>query len=82
MWLWVYYKKIPINPIFYLLNGDYIYICIWVDCTWGLRKNVCNVFSCMAAIALWGVLQMRPVGPEGYMSDSVNSLKGVLQGII
>ena len=23
MWLWVYYNKIPIYPIFYLLKGDY-----------------------------------------------------------
>ena len=23
IWLWVYYTKIPIYPIFYLLNGDY-----------------------------------------------------------
>ena len=22
-WLWVYYTKIPIYPIFYLLKGDY-----------------------------------------------------------
>ena len=23
VWLWVYYEKIPIYPIFYLLKGDY-----------------------------------------------------------
>ena len=23
VWLWLYYKKIPIYPIFYLLKGDY-----------------------------------------------------------
>ena len=23
IWLWVYYNKIPIYPIFYLLKGDY-----------------------------------------------------------
>ena len=23
IWLWVYYKKTPIYPIFYLLKGDY-----------------------------------------------------------
>ena len=23
IWLWVYYDKIPIYPIFYLLKGDY-----------------------------------------------------------
>ena len=23
IWLWVYYNKIPIYPIFYLLQGDY-----------------------------------------------------------
>ena len=31
-WLWVYYKKIPIYPIFYLLKADYnpnIYIYIY-----------------------------------------------------
>ena len=22
IWLWVYYNKIPIHPIFYLLKGD------------------------------------------------------------
>ena len=25
IWLWVYYNKIPIDPIFYVLNGDYIW---------------------------------------------------------
>ena len=24
MWLWVYYNEIPLYPIFYLLQGDYM----------------------------------------------------------
>ena len=27
IWLWVYYNKIPIYPIFYLLKGDYRCCC-------------------------------------------------------
>ena len=23
IWIWIYYNKIPIDPIFYLLKGDY-----------------------------------------------------------
>ena len=29
IWLWVYYDEIPIYPIFYLLEGDYIQVDSW-----------------------------------------------------
>ena len=30
IWLWVYYNKIPIYPIFCLLQGDYIHLSIYL----------------------------------------------------
>ena len=30
MWLWVYYTKIPISSMFYLLKGNYIWSLSWV----------------------------------------------------
>ena len=32
IWLWVYKNEIPIDPIFYVLKGDYVYMsgCIWL----------------------------------------------------
>ena len=37
IWLWVYYNKIPIYPIFYLLKGDYIVTTRKQGLTWGAR---------------------------------------------
>ena len=43
IWLWVYYKMIPLYPIFYLLVGDYIsYLCS------GRREARALIFLLMA----------------------------------
>ena len=34
MWLWVYYNKVPIYPIFYLRKGDYVAYSVY-DCRSG-----------------------------------------------